>query len=121
MPTQQRKEKKNRSQLGEVNPSANETGSDGYSHYRQMFEKSPAIQLLIAPEDGAILDANQAASEFYGYGIEQLKKLNISNINTLPPDKIAEEMARAVAEQRNYFNFRHTLASGEVRDVEVHS
>src|SRR6476620_5538994 len=121
MPTQQRKEEKNTPSSGEIGPSDNEMDSDSDSHYRQMFAKSRAIQLLVDPTDSSIVDANQAASEFYGYTIEQLKKLRISNINTLPADKIAEEMARAVAEQRNYFNFRHTLASGEVRDVEIHS
>ena len=34
--------------------------------YRQMFEKNRAVQLLIDPVDGAILDANLAAAEFYG-------------------------------------------------------
>src|SRR5436309_694067 len=121
MPTQERKEEKNTPSPAEIGPSDNEMGGDGDSPYRQMFAKSMAVQLLIDPADGSILDANQAASDFYGYSIEQLKKLKISDINTLPADKIAEEMARAVAEQRNYFNFRHALASGEVRDVEIHS
>src|SRR5512133_3807185 len=82
----------------------------GDAHYRQMFEKNRAVQLLIDPDDGTILDANIAAAEYYGYSIEQLKTLKRSDINTLSPDVVAEEMARALAEQRYYFNFRHTLA-----------
>jgi PAS domain S-box-containing protein len=86
-----------------------------------MFEKNRAVQLLIDPSDGSILDANEAACDYYGYSREQLKQMKISQINTLAPDEVAAEMANAVTEQRNYFNFRHALASGEVRDVEVHS
>jgi PAS domain S-box-containing protein len=89
--------------------------------YRQMFEKNRAVQLLIDPADGAILDANLAASEFYGYSIEQLKAMRITDINILPPEQIKAEMEGTAAGQRYYFNFPHALASGEIRQVEVHS
>jgi PAS domain S-box-containing protein len=89
--------------------------------YRQMFEKNRAVQLLIDPGDGAILDANLAAAEFYGYDIEHLKQMRITDINVLPPDEVKAEMERAAAGRRYYFNFPHALASGEIRQVEVHS
>ena len=89
--------------------------------YRSMFSKSNAINLLVDPATGAIVDANAAAAAFYGYPLEQLKTLNIREINTLPQATIQEEMNRAYAETRNYFLFRHRCASGDVRDVEVHS
>ncbi|MEO8285529.1 MAG: PAS domain S-box protein [Chloroflexota bacterium] len=93
----------------------------GNDRYRQLFEKNRAIQLLIDPDSGRIVDANSAAADFYGYYVEQLKTLNISDINTLSPDEIKSEIERARSEQRYNFLFRHALASGEVRDVEVHS
>ncbi len=89
--------------------------------YHAIFEKSQAIKLIIDPTDGAIIDANSAAARFYGYSTEQLKQLNISNINILPVSKIHEEMSTAVVEERKYFNFRHRLANGKIRDVEVYS
>jgi len=89
--------------------------------YRQMFEKNRAVQLLIDPSDGAILDANLAASEFYGYSIEQLKKMHITDINVLPPEQVKAEMEGTAAGRQYYFNFPHALASGEIRQVEVHS
>lgn len=89
--------------------------------YHAMFEKNQAIKLLIDPEDGTIIDANHAASQFYGYSIAQLKSLKIKDINRLTPEQIQLEMADAVSEKRSYFNFRHRLASGELRDVEVYS
>lgn len=91
------------------------------NRYRQMFEKNRAVKLLIDAETGKILDANSAACEYYRYSREDFKQKKISDINILTPEEIAQEMSLAVREKRNYFNFRHRLASGEVRDVEVHS
>lgn len=80
-----------------------------------------AIMLLVEPETGAIVDANAAAAEFYGYGIERLRSLRIQDINTLGPDEVAAERRRAQVEKRNYFIFPHRLANGELRTVEVQS
>jgi len=33
--------------------------------YRQLFEQNAAVQLVVDPTSGAILDANRAAAEFY--------------------------------------------------------
>ncbi|NPV82678.1 MAG: PAS domain S-box protein [Candidatus Aminicenantes bacterium] len=89
--------------------------------FRTIFEYSGAVMLVIDPETGNIVDANYRAEEFYGHSREQLKKLNIKNINTLPPDRIDQLLSQAKDRQTNYFIFRHRLASGEIRDVEVHS
>ncbi|MCI0391622.1 MAG: PAS domain S-box protein [Acidobacteria bacterium] len=91
------------------------------ARYRQMFEQNRAVKLLIDPASGKIVNANSAAAEFYGYGLEELKRMNITDINTLSSQQVVKEMARVVTEQCSYFIFRHRLASGEVRDVEVHS
>jgi diguanylate cyclase (GGDEF)-like protein/PAS domain S-box-containing protein len=86
-----------------------------------MFEQNRAIQLLIEPDSGAIVEANQAACDFYGFGPEAMRNMTIADINTLSRAEVAAEMARAASQQRSYFVFRHRLASGLVRDVEVHS
>jgi len=94
---------------------------DSETRYRQMFEKNHSVKLLIDPADGAIVDANPAAVEFYGYPLERLKAMRIGDINILSAEEIQREMALAQEEKRLYFQFRHRLASGEVRDVEVYS
>jgi PAS domain S-box-containing protein len=91
------------------------------SRYRQMFQQNCAVQLLVDPSTSAIVAANPAASQFYGYSLEQLQQMNLAQINTLPPEKIAEYMRRSITGERQYFNVQHRLASGEIRDVEVHS
>ena len=89
--------------------------------YRAMFENHTAVKWLVDYKSGAIVDANAAAARFYGWTIEQLRQMNISQINTLPAEMIRKEMALAVNQQRLFFRFKHRLASGEIRDVEVNS
>ena len=89
--------------------------------YRQIFEQDQAVKLLVEPGTGRILKANRAAALFYGYPIETLQQMRISDINRLDPAEIAAEMQAALLEQRTFFVFPHRLASGEVRQVEVYS
>ncbi len=89
--------------------------------YRNIFTESLAVMLLIDPATGEIVDANPAASRFYGYPHDVLTGMTIAEINTLNEGEVAAEMEHALAERRNYFVFRHMLANGEVRDVEVYS
>src|SRR3954471_8071174 len=77
--------------------------------YRQMFERNLAIKLLVDPDTGAILDANPAAASYYGYSLQELRSMNISQINTLSPEEISAALRRANSEHRNYFHFRHRL------------
>jgi diguanylate cyclase (GGDEF)-like protein/PAS domain S-box-containing protein len=91
------------------------------SIYRQMFEKNQAIKLIIDSVDGYILEANAAALAFYGYNYQELIAKRISDINTLSEQEVLAEMQLAKKEQRIFLNFRHQIASGEIKDVEVYS
>ncbi len=89
--------------------------------HRAMFERNRSVQLLIDPQDGAIVDANPAACQFYGYGHAEIRALRIFQINTLPADQVQRGMQAVLADQRGALQFRHRLATGEIRDVEVRS
>jgi len=67
------------------------------------------------------VDANPAAEQFYGWSVKQLKGKNIAEINQLSEKEIHKDIELAKAEERNLFMFRHQLANGEIRDVEVYS
>jgi diguanylate cyclase (GGDEF)-like protein/PAS domain S-box-containing protein len=90
------------------------------ANFRNFFEKNSSVMLLIDPASGAIIDANKAAIDYYGYSGEKLVRMLISDINTLPPERVTEERQRALRGERETFFFSHRLASGDVRDVEVH-
>ncbi len=95
--------------------------ANSISIYQQMFESNKAIKLIIDPADGAIVQANTAALEFYGYSKEEMLSLKITDINTLEPADVMNEMELAKLEKRLYFDFTHRLSSGGTRDVEVYS
>ncbi len=89
--------------------------------YKQMFEKCHAVVLVIDPGTGNIIEANNSACDYYGYSKKRLRKKRIQEINMLSEDEVFAEMQEAKNESRNYFNFKHQLASGEIKDVEVFS
>ncbi len=94
---------------------------DNEKRFRSMFQNHSSVMLLIDPASGWIEDANLAAADFYGYPVETLRVMKISEINTLSPEEVSAERHRALSLQRNYFVFPHRRADGSVRIVEVHS
>jgi PAS domain S-box-containing protein len=89
--------------------------------FRKLFQNHSAVKLVLDSGTGKILDANDAAIRFYGWNAEELKKMHITQINTLSEAEIKKEMEMARTLKKTYFNFKHRLANGETRDVEVFS
>lgn len=89
--------------------------------YKTLFNNRSVIMLLIDPGNGNIVDANPAAEQFYGWSVKQLKRKNITEINQLSKEEVHNEIELAKTEERHLFKFRHQLANGEIRDVEVYS
>ncbi len=87
--------------------------------FRDLFYKHAAIKLLIDPDNGAIIEANCAAERFYGWTGNELRRMRIHDINTLSPEHITEELRKARDQRQTHFEFRHRLANGTIRDVEV--
>jgi diguanylate cyclase (GGDEF)-like protein/PAS domain S-box-containing protein len=88
---------------------------------RQAAERNQAVQLLIDPDSGRIVEANPAACTFYGLDHAELLSRRISDIHALDPDRLQGAITQAAAGQRSRFLCTQQLASGEKRDVEVHS
>lgn len=95
--------------------------AESEARYRSLFENNHATMLLLHPADGAIVDANPAAERFYGWTRAQLRQMRITEINTLPPERVAAEMERARVAHRHFFLFSHRRADGSIRHVEVFS
>lgn len=89
--------------------------------FMPVFEAHSLPMLLIEPDTGDIVEANPAASRFYGYPRKALTSMHISQINTFDAAQVAEERQLAASQARNYFIFRHVLAEGDIRTVEVHA
>jgi len=91
------------------------------ARFKNMFKRHDSIMLLIDPETGLIIDANIAASEFYGYPTSELCSMTIYQLNTLSEEMVKKERKKAIDQKQNYFIFTHKLANGNTRVVEVHS
>ncbi len=89
--------------------------------YRNLFQRSRAVLLLLDAGTGAIVEANPAACSYYGWSKAQLLNMKINEINMLTDEQVKNEMELAVREKRNYFVFKHRLANGTTRFVEVYS
>ncbi len=100
---------------------AEEALRESETRYRNLFGNNHAIMLVIDPADGAIRDANPAASIFYGWNHEELLGKKINDINMLTPEEVHAEMQLALTEKRDHFIFKHRRADDVIRDVEVFS
>jgi PAS domain S-box-containing protein len=87
--------------------------------FENIIENHSSVMLLIEPGSGNIIRANKAASIFYGYDQNSLESMNIANINKYK--NIKEKRLNALDKKENYFIFKHHLANGDIKDVEVHS
>lgn len=89
--------------------------------FRSIFENSLAVMLLIEPNSRRIIDANHAAERFYGWSHAELVQLKIEDLNTLSEDAITRALKQATEQARINFRFKHRLANGSFRDVEIYS
>ncbi|MBN1651832.1 MAG: PAS domain S-box protein [Bacteroidales bacterium] len=109
-------------QTNKTNTSVNNPDSITGSNYLKLFYQSNAIMLFVDPqEDGdhKIIDANQAAIDFYGYPREVLLKLHCGDINTNKRIVRQKLMKKALKKSTNTLIFKHKLANNELKDVRV--
>jgi PAS domain S-box-containing protein len=87
--------------------------------YRNLFENNHTVMLLVDPDGGRIIDANLAASQLYGWPINTLRQMNISQINTFTPAQMETALQQAKDGKENLFHFQHRTANGSILDVET--
>ncbi len=97
------------------------TAEDGEKRYKSLFYDNKSVMLILNPKTGDIVDANKSACDYYGYTYQELIALKIQQINTLSDKEVKAEMQKSISEKKQYFNFKHRLASGKIKDVEVYS
>jgi len=100
---------------------SNRSLRDSEERFSRMFREHAAIMLLIEPDSGVLIDANEAAQDFYGYARDVLLGMNITDISMLSADNCQDNRYAVLTGTEQTFVFPHRLASGETRIVEVHS
>ncbi|HLP04228.1 MAG TPA: PAS domain S-box protein [Paludibacter sp.] len=88
--------------------------------YKTVFRDNISVVLLVDPDSGLMVDVNQAASDYYGWRHEELCAKNINQIMAQPPTEVSAVLA-GLKEKQSHGLYRHKLATGEVRDVEMFS
>lgn len=99
----------------------NEKLKESEKKFRDLFEKHTAVKLIIEPESGRIVEANEAAEKFYGWPKEKLLNMRIQDINMLSPEQVEAEMGKACQKMQSCFEFKHRTADGSFRDIETFS
>ena len=89
--------------------------------YRQLFEQNAAVQLVVDPASGAIVDANRAAADFYGAPRERLTQATFTELAALPADDVLQMLEVAAELGAHSFAVPHRHASGELRLVEIYA
>jgi PAS domain S-box-containing protein len=96
--------------------------SDGAVDVQQeFFVGNHAVQLLVDPKTGQVVDANPAAAEFYGYALDDLRQMTAWQLSTNDDETVRANLTRPFSEPGSVVTARHRLASGAVRDVEIHA
>ncbi|MDD4609850.1 MAG: PAS domain-containing protein [Bacteroidaceae bacterium] len=98
-----------------------ETEKESTESFKNFFTSNKAIMLQIHPETQKIISANGSAVDFYGYPRHELLQKRISDLNTLSPDEIDRLLKIAMKNKSNFFQFKHRIASREIKDVKVFS
>jgi two-component system cell cycle sensor histidine kinase/response regulator CckA len=86
--------------------------------YRTLFEQSQYGVYVVDPQDGGIVDFNQAAHRQLGYERSEFGRLKISDLDLMEtPEQLRAHIARIMREGSDEFETRLRAQSGEVRDV----
>ena len=88
--------------------------------YRRQFTDNASIMLIVDAADGRILEANQAATLFYGHHRSWLQSMRLADI-TCRPQAGPSPIALAAPEAEARYEARHRQADGTPRDVEISS
>src|SRR5476651_1239432 len=96
---------------------------DERGFYERLFHTNTAPMLLIDPaSEGKIVDANLAATHFYGYTREEMCQKHTWEINAMGRDvlPVMHEVARLPGGHKP-LNFIHRLADGNLRHVQTYA
>lgn len=85
-----------------------------------MFQNHSTVMTIIDPVTWQILNANPAACDFYGYTLEEIKKLRISEISLLPQEELSRVLMEANEVNQRYVIFPERMKNGEIRMVDVY-
>ncbi len=89
--------------------------------YRAMFEENQSIQLLIEPQTGAIIDANDAACSFYGFSRQAIRLKSLYDFSVDDKSAVDEMLCNALGASCSPFEIGQYKSDNVTVEVEVQS
>ena len=87
--------------------------------FADYFADNKASMLVVNVRTKKIIDANIAALNFYGFTQDEISQKTVYDLNILTPKEVDSKMKKAVGNKSNYFEFKHKLANGEIKDGSI--
>jgi two-component system cell cycle sensor histidine kinase PleC len=85
-----------------------------------MLAGGAAAMLAVERADGRIVEANPAAAILFERPAGALTAITLRDLAKQEPGGIARAMAKALGRSQDHFALQHRLASGELRELEIH-
>jgi two-component system, cell cycle sensor histidine kinase and response regulator CckA len=96
--------------------------SDGEAYYRLLFEVTPLPALVYEIESWALLDANQAATEMYGYSRAELLRRTLADLHDpLDWGRVKQLILAQAAQPHSQHVQQHRRRTGESFAVEINA
>lgn len=90
--------------------------------FRDLFHGSSAVMYLVDPATLRLVDANQAAANFYGYSREAMTGMDLHRLTVHSKEDLAVLVEHLRADSATtVIDERQQLSDGRVRLVEIHS
>ncbi len=89
--------------------------------FRTLFHNHSAAKMMIDPENGNIVEVNQATCELYGWPESEFVNMNVNDIDISPVHAVMKRLQQIL--DKDYVNkeLKHQKADGTVFDVELFS
>ncbi len=89
--------------------------------FRNLFQHHTAFKFIIDPDTGRIVDVNDAAVAFYGWSREEMRRMRVQDLVTLPENIVNQRLEEIFHQRQSHFESQHRRADGSIRDVQVFS
>jgi len=74
---------------------------------------------LLSPADGAIIDANKSACDFYGYPPDVFKNITFYKINAMDGSEVKRQFELVLNGLQSDFNTYHRCSDGDIVNVSI--
>ncbi|MDP4267974.1 MAG: ATP-binding protein, partial [Bacteroidota bacterium] len=95
--------------------------SNNLKEFVRNFEDHSSVILVIDILTGEIKEVNKEASNFYGWSVDELIKMNISHISNNSNQEIFSNIEEIINNGSNVFRTFHKLANGKVKEVDEYA